>query len=103
MTLSTKKPTQEERATMTHAELLRTVWLLDEVLDSFRWIPVSERLPEEPPEGMFELDKLEEYIVTIEGAKKATSLAYAGDGEWYRDGVFYKVSAWMPMPENYKF
>lgn len=47
MTLKIPKPAREERATMTRDELLRSVWLLDEVIESFRWIPVSERLPDE--------------------------------------------------------
>lgn len=68
------------------------------------WIPCSERLPEGPKDGITDLDDLDEYIVTIDGAKGSTTLRYAGDGEWY-DSVtqdFYKVSAWQPMPETYK-
>jgi hypothetical protein len=63
------------------------------------WIPISERLPEEPPQG-----KLPEYIVTIHGASEATTLIYAGDGYWWDpiEGERYAVSAWMPMPEAYK-
>ncbi|PKB56261.1 hypothetical protein CRH03_16270, partial [Clostridium sp. HMb25] len=38
MTLRTPKPTREERAAMTHDELLRSIWLLDEVIELFRWI-----------------------------------------------------------------
>ena len=44
---------------------------------------------------------LKEYLVTIYGAASSTALFYAGDGEWY-DPVtqeYYKVMAWMPMPE----
>lgn len=67
-----------------------------------KWIPVDERLPEEPPEGLTDLDYLPEYIVMIHGADVPTTLHYAGDSEWCRDGVFYNVSAWMPLPEKYR-
>ena len=66
------------------------------------WIPVSERLPEEPKEGLTNLDECDEYIVMIKNAKIPTALNYAGNGEWYRDGVFYDVIAWQPLPEPYQ-
>lgn len=65
------------------------------------WIPCSERLPEEPQEGVVDFDTLEEYIVMIESAESPTVLFYAGDGEWCRDGIFYKVDMWQPLPEAY--
>ena len=66
------------------------------------WIPVEERLPEEPPEEVDDEDNLEEYIVTIEGAEKPTILRYAGDGTWWEDGTYYPVIAWRPLPEIYQ-
>lgn len=60
------------------------------------WVPVNERLPEEP------LDGLPEYLVTIEGATVATVLGYCGNGEWWRDGNYYNVVAWMPLPDAYR-
>lgn len=63
------------------------------------WILCSKRLPDEPTEGMDDIDELDEYIVMIEGADIPTCLCYAGNGEWYRDGDFYSVTAWMPLPE----
>lgn len=66
------------------------------------WIPCSERLPEEPEEGLTDLDECDEYIAMIENADIPTALNYAGNGEWYRDGEFYKVIAWQPLPEPYK-
>ena len=66
------------------------------------WIPVEERLPEEPPEEVDDEDNLEEYIVMIEGAEKPTILRYAGDGTWWEDGTYYHVIAWRPMPEVYR-
>ena len=50
----------------------------------------------------FEPDTYPEYIVMIAGAQEPTFLKYAGSGEWYRDGNFYKVIAWMPLPAPYK-
>jgi hypothetical protein len=70
------------------------------------WIPCNERLPEDPvPDafyGLSEMDTYPEYIVMIAGAQEPTFLKYAGSGEWYRDGNFYKVIAWMPLPAPYK-
>ena len=66
------------------------------------WIPCSERLPEEPEEGLTDLDECDEYIAMIENADIPTALNYAGNGEWYCDGEFYKVIAWQPLPEPYK-
>jgi hypothetical protein len=38
----------------------------------------------------------------IEGANVPTCLYYR-DGNWYdEDGNYYKVVAWMPLPEPYK-
>ena len=67
-----------------------------------QWISVAERLPAEPPEGLIEMDELKEYVVMIAGAERSTFCTYSGDGEWYRDGTFYRVVAWMPLPEPYK-
>ncbi len=62
------------------------------------WIPCNERLPEEPEEGLTNLDECDEYIVMIENADIPTALNYVGDGEWYRDGEFYNIIAWQPLP-----
>ena len=69
-------------------------WLVEiaeKAVSSYRWIPVSERLPEESG-----------YYIT--------SSEYNGVGEdFYYDGHFwnadknaYEVIAWMPKPEHYK-
>jgi hypothetical protein len=85
---------------------LRLVNLLEEERKKHKWIPCSERLPENPiPDtfyGLSEPDTYPEYIVMIAGAQEPTFLKYAGSGEWYRDGNFYKVIAWMPLPAPYK-
>ena len=66
------------------------------------WIPVEEALPTEPPEYVDDEDDLEQYIVMIDGAEKATVLRYAGDGMWWEDGTYYPVIAWRPLPEPYR-
>lgn len=77
------------------------------------WIAVKDMLPPEPIKPVENLAKiidgleegeLEEYLVTIEGAVKATTLYYIGNGEWW-DAItqnFYPVVAWCRLPEAYK-
>lgn len=74
----------------------------------YRWIPCEERLPDEPSDwamaGLefdFWDEDLMEYNVMIEDALIPTTLYYAGDGKWYRDGNYYNVLAWMPLPPPY--
>lgn len=81
------------------------------------WIAVKDMLPPEPIKPVENLAKridslidsleegeLEEYLVTIKGAVKATTLYYTGNGEWW-DAItqnFYPVVAWGRLPEAYK-
>jgi hypothetical protein len=63
-----------------------------------KWIPTSERLPNEQDidahEGVF--------VAMIEGAVSSTHLYFRG-GIWFdEDGNYYKVLAWMPLPEPYR-
>lgn len=78
------------------------------------WIAVKDMLPPEPIKPIENLAKridsleegeLEEYLVTIKGAVKATTLYYTGNGEWW-DAItqnFYPVVAWGRLPEAYKW
>ncbi len=74
-------------------------------MEGDKWIPVVERLPEEPERealpNVDDLDEFPEYIAMIEGASEPTVLIYAGNGSWYRDEHYYRVIAWMPLPESY--
>ena len=89
------------RRSLRHMELWLKKYL--ELHKSVKWIPVADKLPEEPPEGLTDLDDLPEYIVTIAGAKESTTLQYMGNGQWCDDyGNFYSVVAWMHMPDVYK-
>ena len=75
--------------------------LVDKV-DSFEWIPVTERLPELPKENP-ELDysPLDMYLVSIN--KEGYPVRALWDGKNFGDGmVKFDVKAWMPLPEPYK-
>lgn len=84
--------------------IYKSTEIVQEVAEEYDngWIACSERLPEEPEEGLTDLDECDEYIAMIENADIPTALNYAGNGEWYCDGEFYKVIAWQPLPEPYK-
>ena len=68
-------------------------WLVDNGVTVQKWIPVSERLPNDPME----------YIVMIKGGAKATTLLFDGDSWFEADDLefktYYQVTHWMPLPE----
>ena len=80
------------------------VGIVNQVAEEYKindgWIPCSVKMPNEPEIGMLDIECLQEYNVMIEGVDAATTLYYAGDGEWYDfiTGAFYKVIAWQPLP-----
>lgn len=88
--------------------------------DSFEWIPVSKKLPDEHDSifaKLYETDVVndmlwrtlsKEVLVTIEdenGARTVKS-SHTTDGKWWIEKKTtlskFKVIAWMPMPEPYK-
>ena len=72
---------------------------------SNRWIPTTERLPDQREfiESYVRSAYAAEFLVTIEGADKATTLYYSQTGVWFDEqGEPYKVAAWMPLPEVFR-
>ena len=68
------------------------------------WIPCSERLPNEIEfqEAYCRNQYAAEFIVTIKGATRPTTL-YFIKNSWFDEGMnYYKVIAWQPLPESYK-
>lgn len=69
------------------------------------WIPTTERLPDQREfiESYVRSAYAAEFLITIEGAEKATTLYYSQTGVWFDEtGEPYKVMAWMPLPEAFK-
>lgn len=76
-----------------------------------RWIPCSERLPEEKDAGILKklgTSKRSEYVlatVEVKGERMTvTACTYDGKWDWNMKYAFpdYKIVAWMPLPEPYK-
>ena len=76
-----------------------------------RWIPVTERLPEEKDAGILKklgTNKRSDYVLaTVEvKGEKMTVMACTYDGKWDWNMKYafpdYKVIAWHPLPEPYK-
>ena len=65
------------------------------------WIPVEERLPEEPEENpVFDDKPLELYLVDIGGSYPLRAF---WNGKKFTDGwSALDVKAWMPLPESYR-
>ena len=68
------------------------------------WIPVEERLPNEREfqEAYCRNHYAAEFLVTIEGATKPTTLYFKNNSWFDEERNYYKVIAWRPLPEPYK-
>lgn len=66
------------------------------------WIPVIERLPEEPEENeIFDNKPLELYLVSIKGDPYPFRAFW--NGKFFTNGwQKCEVTAWMPLPEPYR-
>ena len=97
------------------------IYQMKATLEKSRWIPVTERLPEEHDSFFTKLKGTDEWkkgmfagvsddvLVTIEredGGLEMCQTAKTVDGEWknsfLRTFSGAKVIAWMPFPETYK-
>lgn len=73
-----------------------------------KWIPCSERIPEEPKENLvFDGKCLEVYLVTTKYGSSDQDKVYPFRAFWnginFTDGwQILDVIAWMPLPEPYK-
>ena len=76
-----------------------------------RWIPCSERLPEEKDAGILKklgTSKRSEYVlatVEVKGERMTVTVCtYDGEWDWDMKYAFpdYKIIAWMPLPEPYR-
>lgn len=73
-----------------------------------KWIPCSERIPEEPKENpVFDGKCLEVYLVTTKYGSSDQDKVYPFRAFWnginFMDGCrILDVIAWMPLPEPYK-
>lgn len=97
---------------------MATLRWLTEKADSFEWIPVSERLPEEHDSifaGLYGTDKWDSklwrtvsnrVVVTIkyDDGTRIVKESRTYDGKWADEKRRRnrKVVAWMPMPKAYK-
>ena len=75
-----------------------------------RWIPVTERLPEEKDAGILKklgTNKRSDYVlatVEVKGERMTvTACTYDGKWDWNMKYAFpdYKIIAWRPLPEPY--
>ena len=70
-----------------------------------KWIPTAKRLPSQMEfvESYVRSEYAAEFLVTIEGAEKATTLYYSQTGVWFDgNGDPYNVVAWMTLPKRYR-
>lgn len=85
---------------------------LNDELDKYRWIPVSERLPEEEGEYICQVES--ECVCILGFTKDASKVDWLSFGKEFKGkALFYEfdyelgyyereVVAWMPLPEPYK-
>ena len=104
MTLNITKPTREERAAMTKDELLRTVWLLDDVIESLRWIPITERQPKYDGEYEATVRTLPGFNGIAPGVVLNIRIVYVcgkWKSQWFQEIPYYQVLAWREVAEPF--
>lgn len=68
------------------------------------WMPCSERLPNEIEfqEAYCRNQYAVEFLVTIKGATRPTTLYFKNNSWFDEQRNYYKVVAWQPLPAPYK-
>lgn len=105
------KPTREERANMSKAEMLRSLWLLDDYIGLLEkqlnngWIPCSERLPEVC--GLGVLLTIENKFQQRKVIQGFTGYMEMGKLEFHTNDKctnleVWNVIAWQSLPESWK-
>jgi hypothetical protein len=91
------KTSKDERLHMSHDELVRAIWLLDEVLENYEWIKCSDRLP-----TMKECQRNDCRFIVSDGNRVYSDLFdYMADGyidpKWI-ESLKCQPIYWMNMP-----
>lgn len=85
-----------------HEQLAEWLEELKELREKTRWIPVSERLPEE--DGCYFIsyhdDSVSDDFVGITHYKPTRVEPF--EAPWFWDYDIHHITAWMPLPEPYK-
>lgn len=105
MTLSITKPTREERAAMTKDELIRAVWLLDDVLESLKWKPIKEGAPKYDGEYEVTVRTLPGFNMVAPGVVLNIRMVYVSSkwkSQWFQEIPYYEVLAWREVAEPFK-
>ena len=90
-------------------EYLNNLNVLKELVDkaeSFEWIHVSKKLPDEHDSIFAKLYETDVVTIEYENGARTVKSSHTTDGKWWIEKKTtlskFKVIAWMPMPEPYK-